>query len=243
MVMKQKYHLISSVISMFLTCVLLIFVCLAWYVTNQEADAGGVSGSIVERTTIIENIQYYKVLSKTEENDTTNLTLGTASSSLDMESYDTLSSTITSVLIEIELVDNAVVSAFEFTTKAAEYNTTLSETGNSLSSIIQFSYLASGTRTGAAFSYAAADLNYHNFVDFTEGTGGITGAELHKNPISLVDSLPQGCTVIYILLDYYAESLEHIYSENIGNEVLDKDIDLEYTSDFTIKIDGEVKSA
>lgn len=228
---------------MFLTSVLLIFVCLAWYVTNKEAGANGIHGSIVDKTSIIESIQYYKINSKTETTDSTTMVLGTASNKLEMESYDTLSSTITTVLIEIVLVDNAKVSSFEFATKAKNYNINLTETGNSLSSIIQFSYLPSGNRTNSNFSFTTTDLNYYNFVNFTEETGRITAADMITTPISLTEQIPANSKTIYVLLDYYTESLEYIYSENIGNAVLDQDIDLEYTSDFTIEIDGEVKSA
>ena len=86
-------------------------------------------------------------------------------------------------------------------------------------------------------------MNYYNFVNFTEETGRITAADMITTPISLTEQIPANSKTIYVLLDYYAESLEYIYSENIGNAVLDQDIDLEYTSDFTIEIDGEVKSA
>ena len=146
--MKQKYHLISSIISMAITSVLLIVVCLAWYVTNKEAYVTGVTGSIVEDNPIIESVEYYEATGKANEGFT--FTKMASNKSIEMGTYNPLDSAsypqrmiaitvredITSINITVK---TRATSYLGSTIKDANDNFILSkDEPNSLTSVIGF---------------------------------------------------------------------------------------------------------
>ena len=107
-VMKQKYHLISSVISMFITCLLLIFIIFAWYTENEVVSAGGVKGSSkiidVEPDGVVSGVKYYSIIAIENDKYYYNPELGNETiNELEMGSYDALSGNPYQILIEITL--------------------------------------------------------------------------------------------------------------------------------------------
>lgn len=222
-VMKQKYHLISSIISMTITSVLLIVVCLAWYVTNKEASVTGITGSIVEATPLIEKVEYYEATAKTstsftftKSNDADSIEMGTYNP-LDSELCPqrmiaiTLKSGVSSVNISVKSRATSYLGA---TIKDGEGNFILSKDNpNSLTSVIGF-YIPTAVSVDdegvVTTTIDSSDEKY--FVNATTD-------EMITN-LDLGDVTPKE-NVVYIILDYYEDSIEHIYSENIGNSALD----------------------
>lgn len=259
--MKQKYHLISSIISMSLTCVLLIFVCLAWYVSNKEAKTTGVNSSIIAKNDLIDSVEYYEVNSydatnskfifeKLEESDKVD-------DVFEMGTYNPLlSDSYPQRLVVINLKDTYTIQLTAKTHATSylaenikiddEYVLT-KEGPNSLTSVIGFYLLdinsventiieddEGNEKEGLATPSTSIDSNNELYFANPETDTIVTSLNLIEESITT--------DKIYILLDYYEESIEHIYSENIGNPALDPSTDadntdihkddIKYTCDF-----------
>lgn len=252
-IMKQKYHLISSIISMAITSVLLIVVCLAWYVTNKEAYVTGVTGSIVDEKSVIESIEYYDVTNRVENNDyTITYTFGdkstkNANNLIDMGPYDPMAiiDTANGELFPQKLMVITLKESGDYTLTADSQATSylgetikindtfvLSETGpNSLTSVIGFYYLNFNEET---ITDSSTTVNLTDEIYFVD----IENNEITKN-ITLGST--NGSNKIYILFDYYEESIEHIYSLNIGNPALNVEDGIEeklipYDCDFKLSV-------
>ena len=208
---------------MAVTSVLLIVVCLAWYVTNKEAYVTGVTGSIVEDNSIIEGIEYYEATAQTAtsftftklENTSGTVEMGTYNP-LDSASYPqrmlaiTIREDVTSVVITAK---TKAISYLGNTIKDSEGNFILSkDEPNSLTSVIGF-YIPSAVSIvdGIATATISEDDEQY-FVNVDDDTMVYT---LELGTIKPINN------VVYIILDYYEDSIEHIYSENIGNTALD----------------------
>ena len=109
--MKQKYHLISSIISMCITCLLLIFIIFAWYTQNDTVTASGISGSSakmeIESDGVVAGIKYYKLTTVDDNKYYYDPTTGNETiSDLGMGSYDSLYGNPYQVLIELTLKES-----------------------------------------------------------------------------------------------------------------------------------------
>ena len=111
--MKQKYHLISSIISMFITCLLLIFIIFAWYTQNDTVTASGISGSSanmeIESDGVVAGIKYYEIIMIDDDNNRYyyDPTMGNETiNDLELGSYDALYGNPYQVLIELTLKES-----------------------------------------------------------------------------------------------------------------------------------------
>lgn len=216
--MKQKYYFYSSILSMMLTAVLLVFVCLAWYVTNKEAEANGIVGHIVKNEELIDSVEYFKSNQKDESG---NLVFNTKiTSEIEMGSYNIVNELDSEGfypqrLIAIHLKKAARVKV-EATTSATRYlgaeakdgdEWILKKEGNSLSSVISF-YIPSVSVDGDTITTTFSEEDRKSFVD-------LDTRELQKN-ITLSEATM--VDTVYIVMDYFPESIEYIYSINLGND-------------------------
>lgn len=244
--MKQKYHLISSIISMALTGVLLICVCLAWYVTNKEATASGVIGNVIDKEDLVDKIEFYEITGKNEAGTvfTVGQNVTNADNTVEMGAYNPLFGATPQRLMVITLKSEKKIS-IEAQTKASYYLGAkesgsdnellqpLEKTGNSLTSVIGFYYLTNIT--------LSSDIPTQ--VELTDASDKKVFADINANEITskiTIASSTETTNRIYILLDYYEESIEHIYSLNIGNDNLNPSgdsmeehaDDIQYSCDF-----------
>lgn len=220
--MKQKYHLISSIISMTITSVLLIVVCLAWYVTNKEAYVTGVTGSIVEDNPIIESVEYYEATGKANEGFT--FTKMASNKSIEMGTYNPLDSasypqrmiaiTVREDITSINITAKTRATSYLGSTiKDANDNFILSkDEPNSLTSVIGF-YVP--TAVSITEDVATATISQEDEMYFVDADNDSIVFTLDLGTINPINH------IVYIILDYYEDSIEHIYSENIGNSALD----------------------
>lgn len=244
--MKQKYHLISSVVSMTLTGVLLVCVCLAWYVTNKEATASGVIGNVVDKEDLVDKIEFYEITGKNAAGTvfTVGENITNADNTVEMGAYNPLFGATPQRLMVITLKSEKNV-LIEAQTKASYYLGSkksdssndllqpLEKTGNSLTSVIGFYYLTDITLSS----------NIPTQIKIADTSDKKVFADINANEITskiTIGSTAEATNRVYILLDYYEESIEHIYSLNIGNDNLNPSgdsseehaDDIQYSCDF-----------
>ena len=71
----RKTQTILSVISLFVTSLVLIFLVFGWYVVNSKATVSGVKGSIMEKVDIVDSCKVYSFSDVTDSNGTSTYTL------------------------------------------------------------------------------------------------------------------------------------------------------------------------
>lgn len=228
---------------MAVTSVLLIVVCLAWYVTNKEAYVTGVTASIVEATPLVESVEYFEATSKTATSFTFTK-MNSSSSEIEMGTYNPLDSELCPQrMIAITLKEGVSAASITAKTRATSYlGATIKDSNgdfilskdndNSLTSVIGF-YIPSAISIEDGSITATISANEEKyFVDATT-----------DEMVSVIDlgRVSANNRVIYIILDYYEDSIEHIYSQNIGNSALDfvgePTIDNPHINDIKYKCD------
>lgn len=221
--MKSYSNLILSVVSLVLTTFLLVFVCLAWYSSNTTVHVNGVNGGVVDRSGLSPTITYYRVTFDESTNvykiNGDGITDLDGNPSLQMQPYDPLLSTRTEILVEITLDEDTTVQ-LDCITKASTYlgetiqDSTgafvLKATGNSLTSVVNFSNVDMNVEDKTFQVVSNSEKKFFNMEN----------AQLIGSSLELINTQTVG-KKIYILLNYDAESIEHIYSLNIGNPALD----------------------
>lgn len=262
--MKQKYHLISSIVSMCLTSILLVFIVMAWYVTNTTASVTGVTGSTAmieeDNESMVVSVEYYYIESIEGNTYTIGESISGLSSNFELKSYNALSDNPHQILLKIKLnqdnlsinakiteskVDEDLKETVEGTTKyiylgAVNNNNKpikeIMHKGNQLSSIISFYYITDVENNQFTIP------NNQNEVSFVQEEGESYNKYLNDN-LTLCENTGTSDTV-YIMFDYVEGAIEDIYSINLGSEQLNPSedlsdehwMDVEYVCDFKISL-------
>ncbi len=264
---SKKFNLYSSIASLLSTFFLLVCIVLAWYVSNDEATATGITGStsiINEESTGNVSEVYYFDITKVVDNDgsktytVANECKGTKISNVSMGKYDALYSEAHQLLMVIKLKDVSNYSVKTQTTATSYLGSTLKDANgdfvlkaenNPISSVISFVYVNPNDVTLSDAVDKEYGINFptsittsseeKSFVEEDTQTDAVFNANLNQN-LTLVES--ENTQYIYIILDYVEEAIEDIYSKNIGNEALNGISEYEgdyitYACDFTISVD------
>lgn len=244
--MKKYTNLILSTISLVVTTALLIVVLFAWYITNQQATAVGIEASIVARSNIVESVNVYSFSNVTTSNTTSTYTICAPK---DMKYNPDFDKSPTAKLIEINFVSPSVNLTKLSSNSSSKYFPGFSDSSTSgyitdsenlsLSSVVKYTVVqnvsfSSGATTSSgtvSFTTPSSYLNY----SYNDSTGVIS------NPVvDLIDSSLYSITSIYILLDFNQEAFDKLFSNNIGNVIIDEADQLEYNRDFKFQILGSV---
>lgn len=262
--MKQKYHLISSIVSMCLTSILLVFIVLAWYVVNQEASVNSISGSTAmieeDSESMIVSVEYYYIESIEGNTYTIGDSIPGLSSNFELKSYNALSDNPHQILLKINLnqsnlaieakindskVDDVLeenvggVKKYIFSGATNDSNEPIKKIekeGNQLSSIISFYYIANVKNN----QFTIPDTQEE--ISFVQEEGETFNKYL--NDTVTICSNTEDNDAVYIMFDYVEGAIEHIYSINLGSEALNPSedktnphwMDVEYICDFTISL-------
>ena len=148
--MKTKYNLYASIASLCATLFLLVVIVMAWYVTNEEASATGITGSTAildeESQGNVSEVYYFDITEYKNGVYTVGDCLGTKISNIEMGQYDALYSEAHQVLMMIKLKDS-VNHSVTVNTEATSYLGSTIKDGddyilktedNPISSIISF---------------------------------------------------------------------------------------------------------
>lgn len=247
--MKTKYNLYASIASLCATLFLLVVIVMAWYVTNEEASATGITGSTAildeESQGNVSEVYYFDITEYKNGVYTVGDCLGTKISNIEMGQYDALYSEAHQVLMMIKLKDS-VNHRVTVNTEATSYlgstikdgdDYVLKTENNPISSIISFIHV---NNTEVSF---IVDENGDPVIDQKYGINFPSSVIPTEEEKSFVvpykegvdenkmfnDSLNQSVTIssatgssgyIFIILDYVEDAIEDIYSKNIGNDAL-----------------------
>ena len=244
----KKLNVILSIISLVVTSFVMIVILYAWYVTNQTVSAKGISGSVIEKNELVEEVKVYQFSSVTTSEGVSTYTITTPKQ---FKYNPDFNSTPTARLVEIVFKSPAVnIDYFKIESNAGGfpgYNNSSkkwyieSATGVSLSAVVKFKFFYanevtfSNDHTDTSGTVQFTTPTYSKFA-YNESTGVIT-----TSSIECITSQTTNIQKLYVLIDFDAESFEYLYSNNIGNEVVDED--LEYDTDFKFKFTGSVVSA
>ncbi|MBQ3254092.1 MAG: hypothetical protein IJA65_05990 [Acholeplasmatales bacterium] len=163
--MKTKYNLYASIASLCATLFLLVVIVMAWYVTNEEASATGITGSTAildeESQGNVSEVYYFDITKVEDVTGGKKYTVsetckGTKVSNIDMGKYDALYSEAHQLLMVIKLKDssnysiNVTTDSVNYlgnTIKDSEGNYILKSEDNPISSVISFIYADSADVT------------------------------------------------------------------------------------------------
>lgn len=262
--MKQKYHLISSIVSMCLTSILLVFIVLAWYVVNQEASVNNISGSTAmieeDSESMIVSVEYYYIESIEGNTYTIGDSISGLSSNFELKAYNALSDNPHQILLKINLnhdnlainakitdskVHNDLKTTVDGVTKyiylgaVNDSNKPIKEImhkGNQLSSIISFYYITNVENNQFTIPDSQEEIS------FVQEEGESYNKYLNDN-LTICDDTGSN-DAVYIMFDYVEGAIEDIYSINLGSDQLnpsedlsdDHWMDVEYICDFKISL-------
>ncbi len=242
----KKTNTILSIISLFLTSLVFIVIIYGWYVVNKTVSATGISGSVIEHNDIIAECNIYSFSSVTTNNGNSTYTLTTEK---DFKYNPDFDKTPTAKLIEVKFILPAVnLDLFRFESNAGYYpgfsssstSGYITSTSNiSLSGVVKFlkldnvTFSEGYTKESGTVTFPTP-VSYDKF-NYNETTGAITTSHY-----DYINTHTENVTAVYMLIDFDSESFENLYSNNIGNRLLDEIEQLSYSTDFKIKVSGSV---
>jgi len=243
----RKVHMYLSIISLFVTSLVLVMLVFGWYVTNDKATVSGINGSIMEKIDIVKSYEIYGFSKETKNNN------GTVT--YDLEEFvefrynPDFNKTPSAILIKIDFISPAVdlkKFAIEDYSDYFPGYTSTSTTGwitssseLSLSGVIKFALLSNVSFSGGEPDVDEGTVTFnnptYNSFSFNDNTGLIT-----NKSYDLINAAVNNITNMYVIIDFDSEAFEKLCSNNIGNTVFESVGELSYTTDFKFKIEGSV---
>lgn len=242
----RKIHTFLSIISLFVTSLVLVMLVFGWYVTNDKATVSGINGAVVDKSDIVHSYKVYSFSNVSENSGTTTYTL---TSDKEFKYNPDFDKSPTAKVIEIIFVDPAVNVTRLCIDTVNRYFPGYSSTstsgyiqsadGISLSSVIKFTLLnnvtfsSDHTDTSGTMSFTTPD-SYNNF-NYNDSTGLISSSS-----ISLLNGTASNVNSLFVFIDFDDDIFEKLYSNNIGNRIVDEVDELSYTTDFKLELSGSV---
>ncbi len=240
--MKNKiYNIIASLASLVLGVILLVCVCLAWYVMNDYAKAEGVTGITSKGAFYDITLTRYVVATETKvEGQPTTYTMGSqlATEHKDTIRYDELSG-YTKVIYKISF--STYLNGFSLSLKntSSRTNSFVNENSqyyNYLSNVATFSKLkVNGSNStiiiednnpiASDTTFIMDDSNITYSCKCNSLCNSLPDDKIHNNIINYVIddkdvTSPQRIT-IFLLFDYSKDHINRLYSANLGiNETI-----------------------
>lgn len=237
--------LIFNIASLMITSFLLVLTIMAWYTSNDEVKATGITGRVEDQEQIIEEVNVYYA---TKVNDTT-YTKGDLVSNGDQMIYDQFPEVYDPEthgdiiyhepprLVELVLKQGKQLDLLDIVSDTSIFpgmdNTTnpgyveaddLTEGVNiALSPFLKFNKATLNGTTITVTSFTGYDFNE------TTGVASQTTIRLISESIS-----PR----VYLLFDFDDEKFNWLYSNNIGNNVVDDADQINHFTDFKLFVSG-----
>ena len=243
----RKVHMYLSIISLFVTSLVLVMLVFGWYVTNDKATVSGINGSIMEKNDIVVSHEIYG-FSEVVQNSGGTITY-------ELEDFDEFrydpdfDKSPTAILIKVNFVSPAVnlkkftiedySSYFPGYSSSSTTGWITSSSGLSLSSVIKFALLSNVSFSGGTPNTSGGTVTFntptYSSFSFNDNTGLIT-----SRSHALISGDVNNVTNMYVIIDFDSESFEKLCSNNIGNTVFESVGELSYTTDFKFQIEGSV---
>lgn len=236
---KQKYNLISSIISLTLTSFLLVFICLAWYVTNKDASVTG--GSVITANTNITDVSLSRYLAVFDNNGTEDeltddfYTIGDNLNEItnaQIPTFDMLGE-YSKVIYEISFKTTAVDSVKLSMKTSTKYNHNLVADANGdyynfLSNVAKFNKLSlSGGK------YTISDATSYGFQLVIDRNLSLEIGDYDISTMTSVD----GYYRIYLLFDYNVGNINTIFRYNLGTDAGSAET-IYFKEDITLFLEG-----
>lgn len=237
--------LVLNLISLLVTSVLLIMVVFSWYISNDTVKASGVTGTVQDYQSIIEEINVYYATKVTD----TQYTKGDLVPEGDQMIYDQFPEVYDPTthggvaystpprLIELVLKTGKQLTALDMISNTTYFPGTdntenpgyvveddlTGEVSIALSPFLKFNQATLNGNTITVTSFTGYEYN--------ETTGVIVNntKNLINQPVS-----PR----VYLLLDFDDEKFNLLYSNNIGNDVIDTADQINHFTDFKLMVFG-----
>ena len=231
---------ILNMITLVLTSFLLILTVMAWYTTNKTVRATGISGKVQDFESVIEEINIYYA---TKNNDGTYTKDAKVTDTNDKMIYDQFSEVYEpsdhgnvqykypARLVELVIKDGKQVNQLKMTTSTSNFPGTnntdnpgyiTSSENVPISPFLKFCIVSVSNNTITSPSFIGYEYNV---------SGAITNSE-----IQLIST--PATTRIYILFDFDEEKFNLLYSNNIGNSVIDDNNQINHSLDFKMLVFG-----
>ncbi len=210
--MKNKiYNLIASLASLVLGVILLVCICLAWYVTNDFAKVEGVTG--ITSKGDFYDISLTRYVATEVEGQENTYTKGAALHTVDQTTilpYDELSS-YTKVIYEISFSTNLQQFTLNLKNTSRRTNSFTKENSkyyNYLSNVAIFTKLKIDNSN---FTIDASDTTKY-FCDYSSFSDDL----IHQVSIYANQSVTETRITLYLLFDYNKDHINQLYSANLG---------------------------
>ena len=245
----KKVNTALSIISLFVTSFVLIVVIFAWYVSNSTATVSGITGIVKSREDIVDEVNVYNFSSKNTNNGNDTLTIDRytgdgQSGDVTMKEYEQydIYGIPTEYLIEIKFTAASNITRLDILTSANYFagfpgtGYISSATGISLTSVMKFTLLdeVSFINNRTKVVYETPSANSFNSFIFNENSKAVVNKTLN------VTTNKSNISSMYILLDYNDSYINDIYTNNIGNTVVDNVDQLSFRNDFNFMLYGNV---
>ncbi|MGM9969084.1 MAG: hypothetical protein ACI35S_01670, partial [Anaeroplasma sp.] len=205
----MKYKVFSSIISLIITSLLLICIVNAWYVSNKEATANGITG-----VTAIGNIWDIKLnrYIAVENNDNTYKKEAINDDGSNLLPYDILND-YSKLIYEIS-----------FKTTLNTINISVGNNGYRNNNFIEINYKNYNYLSNVAiFKVLKHENNIFSIVNNNEYYLPYSEEEdntIHNTLIDTINTTDENVT-IYLLFDYNTNNINRLFTDNIGESSLD----------------------
>lgn len=207
---KYMLNLISSIVSLFMVFILLVFVSLAWYCQNTTASVSGISGVTAGADFTDISLTRY-IANETTSNETTMYSTGDEVSSSNVEPYD-LVNAYSKIIYKISFKTSNDSYSLSMTNTMDRNNQLVVDT---LNTSIYYNYLSNvavfNVLSGSD-SFSISDTNC-SFEYCDSSTSDST-----RYTVSIVNESDSTDDLIslYLLFDYNNENINKLFTANLG---------------------------
>ena len=243
----KKVNTALSIISLFVTSFVLIVVIFAWYVSNSTATVSGITGIVKGREDIVDEVIVYNFSNKSTADGYDTLTIDRytgdgQSGDVTMKEYEqySLDQVPTEYLIQIKFTAAADITRLDIRTSSSYFagypgtGYVGSATNISLSSVMKYTYLPNVSFINNRVIYETPDNTSFNSFTFNDNT------KATDNKVLPVVTNKNGISSIFVLLDYNESYIVDLFTNNIGNDIVELADQLAFKNDFDFMLYGSV---
>lgn len=204
---KYLLNLISSIVSLSMVIILLVFVSLAWYSQNTKASVSGVSGVTAGADFSDINLTRY-IATETTVDSVKTYSIGDEVTSSNVKSYDLIAE-YSKIIYKISF--NTTKTSYSLSmTNTLDRNYTL-QVGSSTD--IYYNYLSNvaifNVLSESNSSLSVTDNNYS--FNYSESS------DTNRYTINILSNMTASTSnTIYLLFDYNSENINKLFSANLG---------------------------
>ncbi len=233
----------------------------AWFASIRTTSTDGTGFITTKEPSVIESLEIHPEIKDSENNITNYSYQETATSTYNPQTktwsgdttnekfqlgtYSSLSP-IHSTLLLLKIKEGSSSCKFKITT-TTDYTSSLvgidttnkptkeiATSGNPFSSILRFSYFEYDSKP--SFDFTSTTLDSKKAFYTIPSTGFIKEDNYQKELTFTDENVKSTTTYIAIIMEYYDEGIQYIYSLNLGASALENDANITYSADWKIEL-------